>query len=860
MNAAAPTPAHVNAQKVAWPTSFQRGSIVATTRFGQEVARVSARAEGYRMLKTMLVWSAAFGALGAVGVFAGCGSDEGQPGGNDGGPSSDGPLTSDVPSISPDSGMCTTAAQCGGGVCVNGVCCSDAAHVCGSTCCSGGSVCLFGACVVPGMACQTSDQCAPGQYCEPALGGSDAGVPPPDSGCTQLASSGRCVQLPPTCVGDAGVGPDGGTCIEQCEYHQPPNGPLSAKEKWSWGATDPKGTDVWSTPTVGRMYDTNCDGTIDRNDSPVIVFIAGDVAQTCCGCNGATPSTCESGQLHMVNGADGKDLWTLTKASAASVGFMGSAPAIGDVDKDGVMDIVTMTGEGDVVLVDHLGNVKRKSDKPYPHTTALGAGQGTGWGGGLELADMDLDGFTEIAFGDTVWTTKNNAITRVFVGGQGTGGGANEETSAISDLDLAADGHLELVAGNTAYKSDGTVLWHDGNLPNGFPAVADFNVDGKPDVVVVGFPAGNTTQGAVWIVDGATGAIELGPTPLPYDNVHATHGGPPTVADFDGNGKPDIGVAGASYYAVLQPDYTGGTIKLLWSKQNHDYSSSVTGSTVFDFEGDGIAEVVYADECWLWVFDGPTGNVRLAYSHTSFTGTEASMLADIDGDGHAEMLIVSNGIDPSPSGWKCTPNETTPINGQLWTPGPRANKSYAGLVALGDTADSWVGTRTLWNEHTYHVSNICDDSDNACTGANVYGSLPTPEVKNWTVGYLNDFRQNVQDKGIFNAPDAIVGISVDCASPVMAHVSIRNIGAAGLPAGVTAGVFVTPGDVQVGTVTTTVPLLPGQTQTLDVTLMSPAMLSNTFYAKILIDPAHPTFHECRNDNDTSTNVMATCTR
>src|SRR5262249_27304680 len=161
-------------------------------------------------------------------------------------------------------------------------------------------------------------------------------------------------------------------------------------------------------------------------------------------------------------------------------------------------------------------------------------------------------------------------------------------------------------------------------------------------------------------------------------------------------------------------------------------------------------------------------------------------------------------------------------------------------------------------EHTYHVSNICDDTDNACAPPNRYGSIPSPETKNWSLPWLNDFRQNVQDKGIFNAPDAVVALTVECNSPIVAHVSVRNIGASGLPKGVQAGVFVTPGDVQVGTVTTTYALLPGQTQTLDVTLSPPASSTNTFYAKILVDPAKPTFHECNANNDQSPNAIASC--
>ena len=718
-------------------------------------------------------------------------------------------------------------------------------------------MCFFSQCVTPGAACQTSDQCPTGDYCEPALGGGeDAGAFPPDSGCTQLATSGRCLPIPPTCPDDAGTEPDGGACLESCEYHPSGNGPLSAKTKWQWGPTavvSPGDTDIWSTPTVGRMYATNCDGKIDSFDSPVIVFISGNVDGTCCGCSDASVSTCESGQIRMVNGSSGQELWTVAKASATSVGFMGSTPALGDIDHDGVMDVVAMTGEGYVVLLDHLGNVMRTSDKPYTHATATSAGQGTGWGGGLAIADMNLDGFPEISFGDTVWTTTGTGITLVFTGGKGTGGGAAKETSAISDLDLAANNHLELLAGNTAYKADGTVLWTDSTLPDGFPGVGDFNKDGKPDAVLVG-------SGEVWILTGATGVIELGPVTLPGTG----SGGAPTVADFDGDGFPEIGVAQENKYTVLKPDYAKGTIDVVWSMDNHDFSSSVTGSTVFDFEGDGVPEVVYADECWLWVFDGPTGAVKLAFSHSSFTGTEAALVADIDGDGHAEMLIPSNGVDMSANGWKCKPYEATAdgggttMNGQSWTPGPAPNLWYRGLVALGDTADSWVGTRTLWNEHTYHVTNVCDDTDNACTAPNTYGSIPTPEVENWTLPWLNDFRQNVQDVGIFNAPDAVVAMTLDCSGS--AAVTVRNIGQAGLPSGVVANVYVAGTTTQVGSVTTTYGLLPGQSQTLPVTVTPASAAQGALFAQIYDDPAAPTFHECNASNDTSTSVTAVCAK
>lgn len=753
---------------------------------------------------------------------------------------------------------CTTDDQCSGGVCVNGICCETVAQACAGSCCAKSDVCLFDKCVTPGKPCHTANDCDPDQYCETALGdnngqGGAGGTGTGGSMCTApVPLEGKCLDLPPKC--DENGQPPG--CIPPCEYH-PPVGQLDAVVEWEWGTNAvafPNHIDVWSTPAVGRIYDGNCDGKVDQLDPPNIVFVSGNGTNVttgkggCCQCTGAAVSACLKGVLRMLDGRTGAEIWSLDKASPNSVGFAGFSTAIGDVDGDGSMDILAVTGEGLVVMLNSKGEVVRTSDLPIPgYTNAT-----FGWGGGLALADMDHDGFPEIAYGPTLYSTKNNTIKREWTGAEGIGADQiYESLSTFTDLDGAPDGNLELLAGRTAYKLDGSILWNRPGIPDGFPATGDFDGDGLPEVVIVG-------AGAVRIVEGATGADEMPPTTLPGNGA----GGPPTVADFDGDGKPEIGVAQQNLYSLLKPNYGTNTLDLVWQTANHDLSSSVTGSSVFDFEGDGKAEVIYADECFLWVFDGQTGDVRFSAPTTSFTATEASVVADVDGDGHAEIIMVSNRADPTNAGWKCLDANGQPsvVNGIAWTPSPAADKAYAGIHVYGDVASSWVGTRTLWSEHTYHVSNICDDRDTACDAPNLYGSIPKTEKKNWTLGWLNNFRQNVQDKGIFDAPDATLKLTVECAEPLIAKVSVRNQGLSSLPSDVSIGVFRTSDNALVGGGKTTHTLFPGQTEIVETPLDPTATKDDTFVARVLIDPQNPTFHECKEDNNESNPATPSCVR
>jgi len=81
---------------------------------------------------------------------------------------------------------------------------------------------------------------------------------------------------------------------------------------------------------------------------------------------------------------------------------------------------------------------------------------------------------------------------------------------------------------------------------------------------------------------------------------------------------------------------------VLWRLSSQDNSSSVTGSSVFDFEGDGRAEAIYADECYTRVYDGVTGEVIYSQYRSSCTWYENPIVADVDGDFNAEVVVGSN--------------------------------------------------------------------------------------------------------------------------------------------------------------------------------------------------------------------------
>ena len=385
------------------------------------------------------------------------------------------------------------------------------------------------------------------------------------------------------------------------------------------------------------------------------------------------------------------------------------------------------------------------------------------------IADLDRDGTPEILVGANVFDSGGNLLW-TGGGGQAYQSARNEEKvdsgaiSTAADLDL--QGALELVTGNTAYRADGSVYWQS-PLDDGYPAVADFDADPFPEIVVV-------SKGTVRLHE-HDGTLAWGPVELP--GVGDEAGGAPTVANFDADPEPEIGVAGSTQYTVFEGD---GTVK--WQSTIRDASSNMTGSTVFDLDGDGRFEVVYRDEELLRVYRGDDGTVLYDLPLSSLTANEQVVVADVDADGNAEIVISS---------------DRAPALGGLPV-------RTSGIRVIGDAFDNWVASRGVWNQHAYHVENVGED-----------GTIPRDEAPSWLSH--NTFRANLPpDGGAFSSPDVSASRLVADLSALPAvtlTVRIGNGGATAVEPGLPVAFYdgdPAAGGTLLGTVSLAVRLAPGE--------------------------------------------------
>ena len=766
-----------------------------------------------------------------------------------------GPTCVDIPCGELDCGVLGECAPAtgGGNVCKSIACTSDVQ--CGDERYCDGTKCVADACIAGTLECQSGKVFA----C-----GSNGSVDPDPQACGGFAyHQSACSEDSPsgtgcTCEDDwdcpTFMSCNAGTCqgtgvAPTCTLPPVPFEQVLPSLEFRWGGAStankavtgspfPAHGQVVMTPVVANLDDDNGDGLINELDFPEIVFIS------------YSTDVHRNAVVRAVHGGGstrGKDYFALcgetkhwfegdTLAAVASCSDAeailrsGGGLAAGDLDYDGIPEIVVATELGTIMILDNRGNVLSKSDKEFyafgdasPNVSAWRYPQ-------VALANLDNTGFAELIVGNRVFTlhkppNQKIQVRDVFVGqaAEGAQGDTDREFGPVVcpanliDADPSdADVSQEIVVGSTLYAlptppagvtSQGgcaptdtsafctgrlNTIWNarvvNGAtaIPNveGFCAVADVlgadtmqapgpanPLDRVPEVILV-------SNGRLLIVKASDGTLIR-----KVDVEPGQRGGAPNVDDFDGDGFPEIAMASSGFYTVIDlqepnasscpawPNSLGATppapsnparnpgqasctssaqcnagatcsankcvcLHNGWKRVTEDDSSRATSSSVFDFNGDGAAEVVYGDECYFRVYDGASGNVRLAIPSLSRTVLENPVVADVDNDGNAEIVFVNNNET-----LQCS--QTTLNTPDPGSPTVARSALPNGLQVWGDESDTWVSARRVWNQHAYHVTNVTEG-----------GHIPLREPESWRPygnRFYNTYRSQPRSFGV--APD-----------------------------------------------------------------------------------------------------------
>jgi YD repeat-containing protein len=254
--------------------------------------------------------------------------------------------------------------------------------------------------------------------------------------------------------------------------------------------------------------------------------------------------------------------------------------------------------------------------------------------------------------------------------------------SAPIAADLDADGSPEVVYNGTIWDGSGSVRAHLDGLPGPHrpitdAAVADLDGDGAPEIL------GLSTEWPFGI--GYLRAFRADGTLLWHFAVgRSTVQSSLSVADVDRDGSPE---ALFSVWADLFVIDSRGRLKWLRSFVNGSGTATIAHVSlparypVYDLDGDGLPEVIVQDGAHDVVFlRGDNGEEQTRwhapgrpYGIASFSA-QAPTVADLDGDGTAEVLFLLNANDGN------TPRVITLRGVTPWRSAPR---TYHGRGALG---------------------------------------------------------------------------------------------------------------------------------------------------------------------------------
>jgi len=425
--------------------------------------------------------------------------------------------------------------------------------------------------------------------------------------------------------------------------------------------------------------------------------------------------------IFVVDGATGSPVWSVRSGhdrssnydTTSDVGRTWPAIVVADIDGDGTTEVVTAHSGGWIGVYDASGAFKPGWPK-QPFTNEIRS---------LAVDDLDADGKLEIvvarASGGSYdqWTvlepdgSTRPGWPRLSSGQPGYGWGAYNQNIGVADID--GDSKAEIIGPSdvhyiSAFNDDGSQILTNTRYNN------TSNPKGTPKF---------WSQVGVHVDD----AVDL----RGYADCGAEHrpnfaNSPPSIADIDGNGTPEILVVGNVYNCGIGNDASGDLAYLPFIF-NADRSRWVSGSSDWtaipplggtsgkalsedynviqsglpnpvpaDLDGDGVKELLFASNdgklhvYWMDKTEHGSWPFNVAQLAGDMSFASEPVVADLDNDGHAEVIF---GTWPRNGGRRVGKIVVADWQGRLL--------QQIALPAPRDTdADSWngvLGAPTLAN-------------------------------------------------------------------------------------------------------------------------------------------------------------------
>ena len=330
--------------------------------------------------------------------------------------------------------------------------------------------------------------------------------------------------------------------------------------------------------------------------------------------------------------------------------------------------------------------------------------------GMVSFADFNGDGHPEVYTGSDIfdaatlqWLCSGPENGNKGLSFRGAAVGVVNHHRCYFTMSLASnvlgDPTQELICGNTIYNVNivsrtnptlnsvtvnKTITPPNGYTQDGHVSLADLDLDGECEVIVTRCDTDDHTSSLSYFYAYKPSNEQI----IFRKSIQCLTTGYPLVGNIDNDPHPEIVFLekqnnNPKIYCLRYTIQDGLTT--VW-QYTHNDTSGQTGLTLFDFNQDNIMEIVYRDSENLRVINGNTSSPHNIFSRrmAAGTGVEYPIIADINGDGSAE-IVATGLLDQSAN---------LPGNG--------------GLYVFGNPGN-WSPARPVWNQYMYHVTNVNED-------------------------------------------------------------------------------------------------------------------------------------------------------